>query len=57
VSTREADHPQLFEAYKRAYAECRMDGDRVPRAEAVQRMVTTWKVVWALRRRRQAARD
>jgi hypothetical protein len=49
--------PQLFETFRQAYAECRMEGNRVPRAEAVQKMVTTWKVAWNLRRRRQATRD
>jgi hypothetical protein len=39
----------VADAYRRAHAECRMDGDRLPRASAVQELVTAWRVLWKWR--------
>ena len=35
----------VADAYRQAYEACRMEGDRLPRASAVQEMVATWKVL------------
>jgi hypothetical protein len=40
----------VAEAYRRAHEECRMDGDRLPRASAVQELVSAWRVLWKWRR-------
>jgi hypothetical protein len=40
------------DAYREAYERCRMEGDAVPRARAVQELVTVWKLLWSWRRRR-----
>jgi hypothetical protein len=42
------------DAYREAYERCRMDGDGLPRASAIQELVTTWKLLWSWRRRRTA---
>jgi len=34
-----------------AHEACRMDGDRLPRASAVQELVAAWKLLWGRRRR------
>ena len=44
----------VAEEYRRAYETCRMDGDRLPSASAVQEMVTAWKLLWSWRKRRAA---
>ena len=36
----------VADAYRQAYEACRMDGDRLPRASAVQELVTAWRVMW-----------
>jgi hypothetical protein len=46
----------VADAYRKAHEECRMDGDRLPRASAVQELVTAWKLLWKWRRRGPAAR-
>jgi hypothetical protein len=46
----------VYEAYRRAYADCRMEGEKLPRATALQELVTAWKVLRALRRRRHPGR-
>jgi hypothetical protein len=43
-------------AYRQAYEACRMDGDRLPKASAVQELVTAWKLLWKWRRRRPVDR-
>ena len=45
----------VAQAYRDAYEECRMDGDRLPRASAVQELVATWKLMWKWRRNRRDA--
>jgi hypothetical protein len=47
----------VYDAYQRAYADCRMDGEMLPRASALQELVTAWKVLRASRRRRPPRRD
>jgi hypothetical protein len=42
---------QVAEAYRQAHEACRMEGDRLPRASAVQELVTAWRVLWKWRRR------
>jgi hypothetical protein len=39
------------DAYRQAHEACRMEGDRLPRASAVQELVATWKVLqkWRIR--------
>jgi hypothetical protein len=46
----------VADAYKRAHEACRMDGDRLPGASAVQELVTAWKVMWQWRRKGPAER-
>jgi hypothetical protein len=41
----------VADAYRQAHEACRMDGDLVPRASAVQELVTAWRVMWRWRRR------
>jgi hypothetical protein len=48
--------PHVVDAYRQAHEACRMDGDRIPRATAVQELVTTWKLLWRWRRRRAPGR-
>jgi hypothetical protein len=47
----------VADAYQRAYQACRMDGDRLPRASAVQELVAAWKLMWKWRRRGPMARE
>jgi hypothetical protein len=42
----------VAEEYRRAHRACRMEADRVPRASAIQELVTAWKVLWGWRRKR-----
>ena len=42
----------LVDAYRNAHERCRMDGDLLPRAAALQELVTVWKLMRAYRRRR-----
>jgi hypothetical protein len=39
------------DAYREAYEQCRMNGDSLPRATAIQELVTVWKQLWEWRRR------
>jgi hypothetical protein len=43
---------QIAEAYRKTYDDCRMESDRLPRASAIQELVTAWKLTraWKLRR-------
>ena len=41
------------DAYQDAYERCQMKGDAVPRASAIQELVTVWKLLWSWRRRRR----
>jgi|HubBroStandDraft_1064217.scaffolds.fasta_scaffold228279_1 hypothetical protein len=43
------------DAYQEAYECCRMQGDSLPRARAIQELVTVWKLLWSWRRRRRSA--
>jgi hypothetical protein len=40
----------VAEAYRLAHEACRMEGDRLPRASAVQELVATWKLLWGWKR-------
>jgi len=44
-------HTYGAEAYRQAYKACRMEGDLLPRANAVQELVTAWKLLWSWRKR------
>jgi hypothetical protein len=46
----------VADAYRRAYEACRMEGDRLPRASAVQELVAAWKVLRRSRMRGPAPR-
>jgi hypothetical protein len=46
--------PSVRDAYRQAYERCRMEGDGLPRASAIQELVTSWKLLWSWRRRRRA---
>jgi hypothetical protein len=46
----------LVDAYRRAHEACRMDGDHLPKASAVQEMVAAWKLMWKRRKRRDPGR-
>jgi len=35
----------VADAYRQAHEACRMEGERLPKASAVQEMVTAWKVL------------
>jgi hypothetical protein len=41
----------VADAYRKAHEACRMDGDGLPKASAVQELVTAWKLLWKWRRR------
>ena len=40
------------DAYRLAWERCKMQGDGLPRASAVQELVTAWKQLWEWKRRR-----
>ena len=42
----------VADAYRQAHEACRMEGERLPKASAVQELVTAWKLMWKRRRRR-----
>ena len=46
----------VADAYRQAHEARRMDGDRLPKASAVQELVTAWKLLWKWRRRRPVDR-
>jgi hypothetical protein len=46
----------VMDEYRAAWEQCRMDGDRVPRASAVQGLVAAWKLLWKRRRQRETGR-
>ena len=37
-------------AFRAAWEECRMNGDLLPTARAIQQLVPAWKLVWRWRR-------
>jgi hypothetical protein len=39
------------DAYREAHERCKMNGDSLPRASAIQELVTAWKQLWEWRRR------
>jgi hypothetical protein len=47
----------VLEAYREAHQKCRMDGDVLPRAAALQELVTAWKILKGWKRRRPPRRD
>ena len=40
----------VVKAYREAYERCRMTGELLPCATAVQELVTAWKVLWRAKR-------
>jgi hypothetical protein len=48
---------QIADAYRKAYEACRMDGDQLPKAAAIQELVTAWKLTRAWRLRRPVERS
>jgi hypothetical protein len=47
----------LLDVYLQAYKNCEYRGDRTPRAKNIQLLVTAWKLIWKLKRRRPPRRD
>jgi hypothetical protein len=47
----------VLETYRRAHQQCCMPGDALPRAAAIQEMVTAWKLLRKWRKRGPPARD
>lgn len=45
------------QAYRDAHKRCQMDGDILPRAAALQELVTAWKMLRQWKRKRPARRD
>jgi hypothetical protein len=45
------------DAYRLAWERCKMQADGLPRASAVQELVTVWKLLWSWRRRRPPGRN
>jgi len=41
--------PSVKEVYRQAWEECRMKGERLPPAKAVQQLVRAWKLLWKWR--------
>jgi hypothetical protein len=41
----------VADVYKKAHEDCKMIGDRPPRAAAVQELVTAWRLLWKWRRK------
>jgi hypothetical protein len=41
----------VVKEYQQAYEECRMEGDKLPRASAIQQLVAAWYQLWKWRRR------
>jgi hypothetical protein len=40
------------DAYRLAWEQCKMHGDGLPDASAIQELVTAWKLLWSWRRRK-----
>jgi hypothetical protein len=47
----------VAQTYRRAHQHCCMQGELVPRAEAVQEMVAAWRVLRRWKRRGPGSRD
>jgi hypothetical protein len=43
----------VAEVYRQAHHACRMEGDALPNASAVQELVSAWKLMWKWRRNRR----
>jgi hypothetical protein len=41
--------PSVKQVYQQAWEECRMKGERLPPAKAVQQLVQAWKQLWKWR--------
>jgi len=41
--------PSVKKVYRQAWEECRMKGERLPPAKAVQQLVQAWKLLWKWR--------
>ncbi|MBN9658609.1 MAG: hypothetical protein J0H49_10560 [Acidobacteria bacterium] len=48
--------PNVRRMYLKAYEECRMEGDELPQAAAIQRLVAAWKMMRKHRQNRQPDR-
>ena len=48
---------RVVRAYQQAYERCRMHGDLLPKASAIQELVTAWKVLRDRKRQRPPRRD
>jgi hypothetical protein len=48
---------QVQDAYRAAHTRCEMDGDILPRAAALQELVTAWKLMRNWKRRGPPRRD
>jgi hypothetical protein len=42
--------PSVKQVYQQAWEECRMKGERLPPAKAVQQLVQAWKQLWKWQR-------
>jgi hypothetical protein len=36
----------VMDAYRSAYFQCKLDGDKVPSARAIQTLVQAWREMW-----------
>ena len=43
-------------AYQQAYERCRLRGEVLPRAAAIQELITAWKVLWERKQNTPAGR-
>lgn len=48
---------QIQHAYREAYDKCRLHGELSPKAAAIQELVTAWKALRVVKRRRPQRRD
>jgi lysozyme family protein len=42
--------PSVKQVYQQAWEECRIKGERLPPAKAIQQLVQAWKQLWKRRR-------
>jgi len=42
--------PSVQQVYRQAWEECRMKGERLPPAKAIQQLVQAWKQLWKWQR-------
>ena len=51
------DPLRVIRAYQDAYQRCRIQGELLPKASAIQELVTAWKVLRDRKRQRPPRRD